>query len=169
MLEILVWVQLVTLIVGVPSLLLYVRERVKNVAREETDRALAIQRHQHEQALAAINADHSRRLEEFGLFARKRHSVYPVIYGRFRQASDGYGGLLGFRSKPDFRRYTGDDVRTFLGRQGARADLLPRGRRSGDRVGAGTEAVRRANMELRRHPIYGAHPRFWAAFKLVGH
>ena len=31
------------------------------------------------------------------------------------------------------------------------------------------EAVRRANMELRRHPIYGAHPRFWAAFKLVGH
>jgi CHAT domain-containing protein len=29
--------------------------------------------------------------------------------------------------------------------------------------------VRRANMRLRRHPIYGAHPRFWAAFKLVGH
>jgi CHAT domain-containing protein len=31
------------------------------------------------------------------------------------------------------------------------------------------EAVRRANVELRRHPMYGADPRFWAAFKLVGH
>ena len=31
------------------------------------------------------------------------------------------------------------------------------------------EAVRSANIELRRHPVYGAHPRFWAAFKLVGH
>jgi CHAT domain-containing protein/tetratricopeptide (TPR) repeat protein len=31
------------------------------------------------------------------------------------------------------------------------------------------EAVRRANIELRRHPVYGADPRFWAAFKLVGH
>jgi CHAT domain-containing protein len=31
------------------------------------------------------------------------------------------------------------------------------------------EAVRRANVELRRHPTYGTHPRFWAAFKLVGH
>jgi CHAT domain-containing protein len=31
------------------------------------------------------------------------------------------------------------------------------------------EAVRRANVELRRHPVYGADPRFWAAFKLVGH
>lgn len=31
------------------------------------------------------------------------------------------------------------------------------------------EAVRRANLDLRRHPKYGADPRFWAAFKLVGH
>jgi len=31
------------------------------------------------------------------------------------------------------------------------------------------EAVRLANVELRRHPKYGADPRFWAAFKLVGH
>lgn len=31
------------------------------------------------------------------------------------------------------------------------------------------EAVRRANVALRRHAAYGIHPRFWAAFKLVGH
>lgn len=31
------------------------------------------------------------------------------------------------------------------------------------------EAVRLANVELRRHAKYGADPRYWAAFKLVGH
>lgn len=31
------------------------------------------------------------------------------------------------------------------------------------------EAVRRTNIEVRRHPVYGADPRLWAAFKLVGH
>jgi CHAT domain-containing protein len=31
------------------------------------------------------------------------------------------------------------------------------------------DAVRRANVELRQHGVYGADPRFWAAFKLVGH
>ena len=31
------------------------------------------------------------------------------------------------------------------------------------------EAVRLANVELRQHQVYGAHPRFWSAFKLVGH
>jgi CHAT domain-containing protein len=31
------------------------------------------------------------------------------------------------------------------------------------------DAVRRANVEMRRHAVYGTHPRFWAAFKLVGH
>jgi CHAT domain-containing protein len=31
------------------------------------------------------------------------------------------------------------------------------------------EAVRRTNVEVRRHPVYGADPRLWAAFKLVGH
>jgi CHAT domain-containing protein len=31
------------------------------------------------------------------------------------------------------------------------------------------DAVRRANVELRQHDVYGADPRFWAAFKLVGH
>jgi CHAT domain-containing protein len=31
------------------------------------------------------------------------------------------------------------------------------------------DAVRRANVEMREHDVYGADPRFWAAFKLVGH
>jgi CHAT domain-containing protein len=31
------------------------------------------------------------------------------------------------------------------------------------------EAVRRANVELRQHEVYGQDPRFWAAFKLIGH
>ena len=31
------------------------------------------------------------------------------------------------------------------------------------------EAVRVANVALRQHPVYGAHPRYWAAFKLIGH
>jgi CHAT domain-containing protein len=31
------------------------------------------------------------------------------------------------------------------------------------------EAARRANMELRQHDVYGQDPRFWAAFKLIGH
>lgn len=38
----------------------------------------------------------------------------------------------------------------------------------GARAAPLAEAARLANVELRRHPEYGVHPRFWAAFKLVG-
>lgn len=55
------------LVVGVPLLWLYMRERVTNLPRQQTEKALADYRHQHELALATLNAQHQRRVEELGL------------------------------------------------------------------------------------------------------
>lgn len=114
MLEALVWIQFVALVVGVPLLFLYLKERVKNLAREESDKVLADYRHQHEEALAATNAEHGRRLEEFGLYARKRHAVYPKLYAKYRQASDTYSSIAGFRHTPAFAQYEMEDAKEFM-------------------------------------------------------
>ena len=123
MLEVLVWIEAVALFVAAPALALYFRERVKNVAREETDRALAIQRHHHEQALAATNAEHSRRLEEFGLYARKQHSVYPRLYARYREAVDLFAGMIGLTTGTDFRPYTIVEAKEYVARHEVPASL----------------------------------------------
>ena len=100
-------------VVGLPMLLLYLRERVRQLAREETEKALQGQRHQHEQALAAINADHQRRLQEFGLYSRKQHRVYATLYAQVREAADRHAMIVGISFIPDFASFGAVDVERY--------------------------------------------------------
>lgn len=109
---------------------LYLQERTKNIARERTERTLADYRHQHETLISAVNADHQRRLEEFGLYARRQHAVYSKLYRRVRQSSDLLHGLVGLHMGPDFRAYSADDAREFM-----RRNSIP------ERLGAGAVAA----------------------------
>lgn len=116
MLTFLLWAQALGLYIGVPALFLYFQERLKNIARESSEKVLADYRHQHEQELAALNAEHQRRVEEFGLFMKKRHRVYSALYRRFRIASDTYGKLLGLTMSPDFSKYSMEDFDRYVER-----------------------------------------------------
>jgi len=117
MLEWLLAIVSVLLIVGVPLLALYTRERVKNLAREETDKVLADYRHQHERALAALNAQNQRRTQEFSLYAQEQHRVYAKLYRLVREASDRYSGMIGLTSGPDFEKYNQEEVQEYLMRR----------------------------------------------------
>ena len=90
MLEVLVAVETAVIFIGLPLLLLFARERVKNLARETTDKALADYKHTQDQILAQINAGHQRRVQEFGLFAQRRNEVYAEAYSLFEKARGGY-------------------------------------------------------------------------------
>jgi len=90
MLEVLVAVETAALFIGFPLLFLFVRERVKNLARETTDKALADYKHTQDQTLAQITAGHQRRLHEFGLFAQRRNEVYAETYSLLEKARGGY-------------------------------------------------------------------------------
>jgi hypothetical protein len=102
------------LLIGAPLVWLFLRERVKNVAREASDRALADYRHQHEQTLATLTAEHQRRLQEFSLYTQKQHRVYATLYARVRRAVDGYASLIGAHIGPDFQRFGLEDVRKYV-------------------------------------------------------
>lgn len=95
MLEILLVAQSVGLLIGVPLLTLYWRERVKNVAREATEKALADYKHSHDQELANINASYQRQLHDFGLFAERRNRVYAKTYSLLEIARSGYARRFG--------------------------------------------------------------------------
>lgn len=110
MLEVLVTVQSVALLVGVPLLSLWLQERVKNLAREASDKVLQDYRHEHEKELAALEAQHQRQLTDFSLFTQKRHEVYGALYRRVRMAADLYGSMLWISSMPDFARYSLEDA-----------------------------------------------------------
>jgi hypothetical protein len=110
------------LVVGGPLLALYVRELVKNLAREQTERALADYRHQQELTLAALNAAHQRGVAEFGLYTKKRHFVYGALYRRIRIAADAYSSFFGLSLGPDFSTYNADDIERYRKRN----DLLPK-------------------------------------------
>jgi hypothetical protein len=113
LLEILVAIETVSLVVGLPLLALYLRERVRNLAREQTEKALADYRHQHERALAAINASHERAVHEFSLYAKKQHAVYGALYRRIRIAADAYSSFYGFFSSPDFSLYRTEEIQEY--------------------------------------------------------
>lgn len=123
MLRVLVIVQTVAWVVGLPLLWLYVRERLKNLARESSERALADYRHQHDQALASANAQYERQLQEFSLFTRKRHQVYAELYRRVRIASDGYASMIGLSIGANFSRYTLADARDYIARHEVPASM----------------------------------------------
>jgi len=120
MLETLLIIETVALLVGAPLLALYLRERVKTLAREATDKALADYTHNQNQVLAGINAAHERRLREFGLFAGKQHRVYARMYQLVRMAADGYRGLIGLYRGPNFKEYDLLDIREYVKRNGLR-------------------------------------------------
>lgn len=104
------------IIIGGPLAWLYLQERVKNVAREQTDRAIADYKHEHDRTLAALNADHQRRLQEFNLFTQKQHQVYAALYKRIRIAADSYDTMIGLTMGPDFASWTIEGVRGMLAR-----------------------------------------------------
>ena len=78
MLQVLLIAETTVLLVGLPLLWLFLKERVKNLAREESERTLADYRHQHELALAALAAERQRSLYEYSLFAARQHKVLCV-------------------------------------------------------------------------------------------
>ena len=84
---------------------LYVQERTKNIAREESETALAELRHTQNEILAAVNAEHQRRLHEFGLFTAKQHEVYAAFYRRVKDASVWYSSQVGLVFRPNFEKW----------------------------------------------------------------
>jgi hypothetical protein len=114
MTEFLTYAQAAVLLFGAPLLWLLLKERVKNVAREASDKALSDYRHQHDQTLAGLTAEHQRRLQEFGLYTQKQHRVYAKLYGWVRRAVDGYASLVGVHIGPDFERFGLEDVRKYV-------------------------------------------------------
>jgi len=94
LLAVLVTIETVALLIGVPLLLLYLRERVKNLAREASERVIAGHRHELAEVLEASKAELRRRGEESNLYARERHRAYPQIYRRYRIAADLFIQLL---------------------------------------------------------------------------
>ena len=88
MLPILSIVLNVAVLVGLPLLGLFLQERVKNAAREATEKVLADYSHAHDQVLAQINAHLQRGTHQFGLFAQRRNEVYvDDVFVRFGVSS----------------------------------------------------------------------------------
>jgi hypothetical protein len=106
----------VVALVAVPLVVRYLEERVKNAAREATDKALEDYRHEHDRLLAGINADHQRRLHEFSLYAKKQHTLYAELYKRVRIAADYAFVLTGITIGPDFSRFNVERARKFARR-----------------------------------------------------
>ena len=100
--QVLVVAQMIALVVAVPLLRLYIRERVINLAREASDKALADYQHRYDRLLASINADHQRQLQEFGLYTTKQHEVYGLLYRKCREASDRFAAIFGLSFGVDF-------------------------------------------------------------------
>lgn len=98
----------------------YVVSRVKaearEGAREGTERALADYRHEQDKALARIDTDHQRRLQEFGFYTRKQHQVYASIYAKVRVTADRFSSLIGITIGEDFSVYSAADVRSYAQR-----------------------------------------------------
>lgn len=99
------------------------RERLKNLARESSERALADYHHQHDQTLASANAAYQRQLQEFSLFARKRHQVYAELYRNVRIASDGYAGMIGLSMGTNFSRFTLTEAKEYIERHEVPASM----------------------------------------------
>lgn len=112
----LVVVETVALLVGGPLLVMFLKERIKNIARESTEKALADYKHEHDQALVSINADYQRQLQRFSLYTRRRHAVYGELYRKVRIASDAYAAMIGFSWGPDFSKYVREDAEEYFAR-----------------------------------------------------
>jgi hypothetical protein len=88
----------------------YMKSRMENLAREASERVLQDERHTHEQQLATLNASLQKRLQEFGLYSKQQHRIYPLLYAKVREAADRYGRLAGVFPVGDFSKFMVKDV-----------------------------------------------------------
>jgi hypothetical protein len=180
------WVHTVVtaaLVVGGTLLTLYVKERLKSIAKEESDRILAALReqherslaesrhqhervlaefrHEHERTLAALHADHQRRLREFGLFTDKQHQVYGALYRRVRQAADQFGSFFLIFQGPDFRRFTPAMIDAYAKRKGLLPDVVADARAAAERGEreAAAQLMSDLDYEVRRRDAMRAYQR----------
>jgi len=154
-----------------PLLWLFLQERVKNLAREESERSLADYRHQHDLALAALNAERQRTLYQYSLFTAKQHRVYASLFASYRKAVDLYAGLVGVYIGPDFTTFTLEDAKKWLqindvapGQAAPVLDAFERGGRDAPgllngidhrlRAGRASEAFRRAKNAEALNVLY---------------
>jgi hypothetical protein len=164
MIEVLVAVNIV-LVVGLPLLALYGKERLKNLARETTDKALADYKHSHDQILAQLNESHQRRVQESGLFAQRRNEVYAETYALFEKARGGFANHFGsLTGMPDLDRSTDPDLRFLVGK----LDLISDSERAGFEVALDVRELEKARSiasELyERHSLRSAK-RLFREFK----
>lgn len=67
--EIVVSVAVTAVVVSIPLVGLYIRERIKNLAREGTEKKLEDYRHDHEKLPESLKAIEARRSTEYSLYA----------------------------------------------------------------------------------------------------
>lgn len=99
--------------IAIPAVALYFSERIKNVAREASEKTLADYRHHHEQELAAINAEHQRLVQEARLYAQEQHRAYARLYRLLRKTEVLYDDLIGLTTAPDFSKYDAEAIREY--------------------------------------------------------
>jgi hypothetical protein len=108
------------LVLAVPLLRLYLRERVTNLARQETEMALATYRHEYDRALTDVNARNQRLVQDYGVFAQKQHDIYARLFKRVRVACDSFSLLMDFHEGPSFRKFDSADIEAFRTQHGLR-------------------------------------------------
>jgi hypothetical protein len=129
-LAILVGLQTMAIFVGIPLLLRYSDERVKNLAREATEKSLADYQHRYDRVLAELSAGHQRRVHEFGLFAQRRNEIYAETYSLFEKARGGFAQHFATLTQTrDFSRSPEPDLRHLAKKldaisEGERATLI---------------------------------------------
>lgn len=128
------------LVLGARVLGAYAQRRAEaaadaQVGRRVREHGLELDRQLEEhKARLALSADaerltFQRQLQEFGLFAAKRHAVYAKLFARILTAQGRLGGVYGLRRMPDYARY-----------ERAELEAEMRGRPGGSRVGEGVAA-----------------------------
>ena len=115
--EILVICQLVAIVVAVPLLRLYLKERVSNLAREATDKALADHQHRYDVLLATVNAGLQRKIQEHGLYAAKRHRIYAALYRAAKETSDRFAAIFGLSMGTNLRDFDAPSAEEYFKRR----------------------------------------------------
>jgi hypothetical protein len=95
--------------------------------RHEQSRELAMLRETHERSLTALSAANQKRLQEFGLLATKRHTLYPRVYGRYKIAADYYSSYVGaFLVPAAFDEWDKEQAMAYLNKESASPRFIMR-------------------------------------------
>jgi len=123
------WFEII-LAIGMPASWLFVMERVKNIARGITDRAIVNHKHENDKLLEdhkdelerlrqQLIADEERRSEEFSLYARERYRSYANVYRRYRIAADAFRSFVSlFGTGYDFSTFYAEEVDRYAKQHG---------------------------------------------------